>query len=275
MYGSQWPWVELFQALHEYDGADAYDDVLAPWAARQGEERRWLAELAARTAGGRWDAAGDEDLCRLYAAFRVASVLLLRFQVGRADGTDWPGPAVTVEGFHLFFEEMEFRVVDDVGEFHPFFDEIVGVRQAADPAAPLAVVERVWPAVMLGEMMFCRAGCVVSGGAEHVVKDVAEGSKLYWTYRRKDRPYNDLSHGWGSNSQWRTRLRRDYQGPGVFYYNVDGEVSLNGLADDADVDGLGLGAMRELVRHRCMVRTRVDDGDLFPYRYSYVEAIQE
>jgi hypothetical protein len=267
MYGSQRPWVDLFRALHEYDGADVYTDVLERWPEQNAGECRWLAGFSRRTEGS-WDTATEEDLCRLYAAFRVASTLLLRFQVGRADGTDYPGPAISVEGFHLFHEALGFQVPQVAG-FHPFFHEIVGVRQAPAAEAPIAVVEQVWPPLMLGTMMFCRAGSLVTGGTTHIVKEVAERSKLYWTFRRKDRPYGDQSHGWGSNSQWRTRLRRDYQSPPGFHYNIDAEESLN--AATGRVDGLEVPTMVELVRHRCMVQTAVDDSDLYPYRYSYTE----
>jgi hypothetical protein len=260
MYGSQWPWVELYRTLHEYHGADAYADVLEQWPEQNADECRWLAEFSRRT-GGCWSAATDEDLCRLYAAFRVASTLLLRFQVGRADGTDYPGPAISVEGYQRFHESLGFRVPQAAG-FHPFFHEIVGVRQAAVAETPIEIVEQAWPPLMLGSMMFCRAGTIVSGGAAHVVKDVAERSKLYWTFRRKDRPYADQSHGWGSKSQWRTQLRRDYRSPRGFHYNVDAEESLD--AATGSVDEIDVPAMIELVRNRCMIRTAVDDSDLYP-----------
>lgn len=267
MYGSQYPWVELFRALHEYEGKDAYSDVLERWPEENPDECRWLVDFSLRSEGC-WSAATDEDLCRLYAAFRVTSTLLLRFQVGRADGTDYPGPAISVEGYQLFHEALGFRV-PEAPAFHPFFHEIVGVQQAPVSETPIVIEEYVWPPLMLRSMMFCRAGVVVSGGASHVVKEVVERSKLYWTFRRKDRPYEDLSHGWGSNSQWRTQLRRDYQSPPGFHFNIDAKESLNAATDT--VDGIAVAAMVELVRNRCMIRSAVEDSDLCPYRYSYTE----
>lgn len=267
MYGSQSPWIELYQALLEYDGADAYADVLQPWPQQHADECRWLATFSERTDGD-WSRANDDDLCRLYAAFRVTSLLLLRFQDGRIEGDGYAGPAVSVEGFRRFHEALGFRV-PEAGGFHPFFHEIVGVRQAADAHAPIEIVEQAWPALMLRSMMFCRAGCIVSSGTAHVVKEVAERSTLYWTFRRRDRPCQDPSHGWGGNSQWRTRLRRDYQSPSGFHYNVDGDESLNAVA--GGTRGVPVEAMIELVRHRCMIRTALDDHDLYPYPYSYTE----
>lgn len=264
MYETQAPWVTLYHRLMDYDGGDAYADLLAPWAEAHAGERRWVAEVAAR-AGEDWGRDAAEDLCRLYAAFRVASVLLLRFQDG---DRDWEGPPITVDGYSCFHKAMGFRI-PETSRFHPFHHEIVGVRQADDPDAPVDIVEERWPPLMLGEMMFCRGGAVVSAGSNHVVKEIVEGSTLFWAFRRRDRPCADPSHGWGSNSQWRTPLRRDHATPSGFHYNVDGKESLDGRT--GTVDGIPAAAMIEIVRHRCLVRTPVDDPDLHPYPYSFTE----
>lgn len=63
---------------------------------------------------------------------------------------------------------------DEHGRYH----EIVYVHQSSEPEAQIAVVEQIWPPLMLGSMMFCRAGVAVTGGAAHVVKDVAESQRL-------------------------------------------------------------------------------------------------
>lgn len=258
----------MCDALLERDAADAYADILQPWVEQHADERQWLSDFSRRTQAS-WQAATHEDLCRLYAVFRVTSTLLLRFQRGRADGSNYEGPTISVQGYRLFHEAMGFHVPEKAA-FHPFFHEIVEVRQAACAATAIEIAEQRWPALMLGGLMFCRAGCVVAGGADYVVKEVAERSKLYWTFRRKDRECDDQSHGWGHNSQWRTALRRDYRTPSGFHYNVDAKESLSSAGDT--VDGVSLEAMRELVRNRCMIRTKADDSDLYPYRYSDTEA---
>jgi hypothetical protein len=126
---------------------------------------------------------------------------------------------------------------------------------------------------MLVRMMFCRGGCIVSAGAEHVRREIAERSRLYLAFRRRDRPCADPSHGWGGNSRWRTRFRRDYQAAMRFEYNVDGGTSLNGVV--RTVDGIPVAAMIELVRNRCLVRTAMDDSDLYPYPYSCMEPYEQ
>ncbi len=271
MFSSQWPFVELHRSLHEHRGADAYTDLLERWPENNADEVRWIADFQQRT-NDDWTVATDEDLCRLYALFRVTSTLLLRFQSGRADGTDYDGLAITLEGFQLFHEHLGFRV-PHVRKYHPFFHEILSVTQTPDDDSAVQLAKCVWPCLMLGEMVFCRAGCAVVGGSTQVAKDIAETSTLYWTYRRKDRPYNDLSHGWGHNSQWRTAHRRDYRDAGGYHFNVDGRHSLND--PDCVVDDLAVDTMIELVRNRCLIRTRVDDSDLFPYDYSYTEDAEQ
>ena len=102
----------------------------------------------------------------------------------------------------------------------PSFMRIVEVVQSDEPEAPVSLNGIVWSGFMLGSLLFCRAGVKLSGGRNFVRKEIAENSKLYFTFRRKNRPVDDLSHGWGHNSQWRTRFRRDYVDESNFYYNV-------------------------------------------------------
>lgn len=271
MYSTQQPWADLYEALLDHDGADAYADILEPWPARNPDECLWLADDSRRI-DLRWqtkDDEDDEDVCRLYAIFRVASLLLLRFQSSRGEENRYAGPAVTVGQYRRFFETLGFHV-PEAGRFHPFFHEILGVRQSPVAQQPVTIVEQAWPPLMLRNLMFCRAGVVVAGGTDHVVKEIAERSQLYWTFRRRDRPCSDLSHGWGHNSQWRTALRRDYRSAQGFHYNVDGERTLD--ASTGKVDDLDAATLIELVRHRGLVRSAADDSDLFPYAWSYTEA---
>lgn len=266
MYHSQLPWVELYRALQDLSDTDgdAYAALLQPWLAQHADEVRWPLEFTQRTWRD-WSAASAEDLCRLYAMFRVTSLLLLRFQRSGADAEDYAGPPVTAEGFLAFHAALGLRV-PRMPAYHPFFHEIVAVETASDAAANISVIETHWPALMLGDLLYLRAGCVVSAGAQHVVKSVAEHSTLYWTFRRRDRPCRDLSHGWGSNSQWSTALRRDYLTPTACHYNVDGGSALPSPGTTADA-----ALMHELLRHRGLIRTAADDSDLFPYDYTCVE----
>jgi hypothetical protein len=99
---------------------------------------------------------------------------------------------------------------------------------------------------------------------------------LYWAYRRKNRPCRDLSQGWGSNSQWCTRFRLDVETEDTFIYNLDGEFLLNNpTAEEYDeLNEQGFKTTEEaieLVRNRQFIKCTLNDGDLFPYDFKYIE----
>jgi hypothetical protein len=88
----------------------------------------------------------------------------------------------------------------------------------------------------------------------------------------------DLSVGWGSNSQWRTCFRRDYQISGVLFYNVDADgpdaVDLAAPVETWPQDNRPGGSLnpqlsvqqrRELLMHRCFVTGPEPTGDCWPY----------
>src|SRR5262249_44186431 len=97
-------------------------------------------------------------------------------------------------------------------------------------------------------------------------KEIAEQSTLYFAYRRQHRKTNDLSMGWGSNSQWRTSIRRDYQSGRGWIYNVDGKNLLNASTIPEDGrDGLAHEERVELCKNRCFLVTSKEDQDLWPF----------
>jgi hypothetical protein len=162
--------------------------------------------------------------------------------------------------------------------FHPFFHEVVTIQPNAElkPAATAApeptLLEELWPCMMLGDLMFSRAGCVVywKKQAPNIDPEVAPRSMLYWAHRRQSRPTQDLSCGWGGNSQWRTRFRRDYRIADTFHFNVDGKLDALQTDPLTDRDGLSAQERIELLTHRGFVTTRKPDADLWPWddRYS-------
>ncbi|MER5635437.1 hypothetical protein ABT095_00585 [Kitasatospora sp. NPDC002227] len=231
----------LYEALLEQEDGDSWEAVGLPWLARaQGgyqERLRTAAEY-------RKDSAPSVELqCELYALSRVGDLLLEAEAVGLFTGL----------GMTAF----------EGGPFDPFLHEIVEVEQAADPQAPVELIGTVWPGLMLGQLLIRRAGVRVRAGAAHAQRGVADRGMLYWTFRRAHRPVQDLSHGWGHNSQWSTRLRLDYRTPGGDLLNVAGRLSIDGddmlapdhpenLSDAARL--LTAGERRELLRHRCLLR---------------------
>lgn len=212
------------------------------------------------------------DLYDLYAFSRINEFLLLPFQPVTAVGSEWLGPIITLQEYRDFMLSLELAEIEQTG-FHPFFHEIVEVEKSPDSDEPITILETFWPGFMMGAMLFSRAGIKVRGGINHIRKEVAEQSTLYWTYIRRNRPVDDLSHGWGSNSQWRTTFRRDYQTETAFYYNVDEmpETITATLPPSSDEIEMTLLERVELLRYRCFIKTTKSHQDLFPYNDFYVE----
>lgn len=258
----------LYDLLSGKETLPIYWYVLYPWVESHAEHVEWLRAFAARSENT-IPAASSNDLWELYALNRVFETLLLRFQQGRVDGTDYQGPVITTDEYLRFAESMGFQE-HFADSFSPFYHEIVHVEQAADPDQPVSLLTNDWPCLMLGNMVFSRAGTHVSAGRNVLSKEIAETSTLYWAYRRKNRLYTDLSMGWGHNSQWRTEFRRDYCIDNKLHYNVDGKYDLNQvqLAADDDVE-LPRDERIELLLHRCFVKTSKPHDDLWPYDDRY------
>jgi hypothetical protein len=205
----------------------------------------------------------------LYALSRVSDLLLVPFEpvwpalLGDAsgDGVPWqPDVAVTEQELRAWWQALGMSPISEARPFHPFYYEIVAVEQAEDPAEPISVTATIWNGFLLGQMLFSRAGVVVRGGREHIVKEIAETSQLYWTYWRNNRHAEDRSHGWGHNSQWSTDFRRDYVTAEAYHYNVDGNTPLVDAQGQVDTtaltDELSARGAIEIMTHRCLVTQR-------------------
>lgn len=273
------------EALADYltwaslDGARELMDPLQPHRHRNSEQYPYSVEPV--------------DLWDWYALSRVNDVLLLAFQPPPAwdvehDPSDYheylsnvaPGkslphdvPALSGDVYLKFFEALGFEAF--WGEaFSPFHHEVVDVR-IADRAGPCPGVDHVyWPGLKFGEMVFSRAGVRVTCSPSALVPATAERSTLYFAHVRRRRRTEDLSVGWGHNSQWRTEFRRDYEDDEHLYFNVDGAIDLGAelvpgqLGTEIDphpAEDLPLDVRRELLIHRCLVRSPLPDGDLWPY----------
>jgi len=243
-----------------------YSDTLVPWLEANGEAAKsWLQGIAQRP-GNPIPAMADEDLFCLYALSRVNDLLLVNFQPDRGCGG---GPQISLAEYVSFMTALGLRSVEEAA-FSPFFHEIVTVEQDANTGSPIVIRGEYWPSFMLGEMMFSRAGVAVSGGLDHICKEIAENSTMYWAFRRKNRRRNDLSLGWGSNSQWGTCFRRDYRIGENFYFNVDGSNDLSRAQREADRDGLAPHERLELLLHRCFITATVaHHDDCFPFHDTY------
>lgn len=270
----------LFHDLEGYGGTQAYEAVLRPWLPRAREAMAVLGQYgdpAART----WRR-DDPDPCsggdrhrsyscleHLYALSRVSDLLLVPFEPVRPEllgGTEYdrpwqPGAVVMAEQRMAWWQALGMTPIAETQPFHPFYHEIVQVEQVDDPAAPIQVTATRWAGFLLGQLLFARAGVAVRGGRDHIVKEIAETSRLYWTYRRNNRRAVDASHGWGHNSQWGTDFRRDYVTDEAYHYNVDGfidgPIPLLDAAGQVDpaatTEELSARGALEVMRHRCLV----------------------
>ena len=177
--------------------------------------------------GADFPAASHDDLHELYAFSRVHDVLLLTFQKpGQGEyGLSGKPPDLSMADYRTWMTQLGFRELSNA-IYHPFFHEIAGLIEAPDPDAPVELVEERWPGYFAENLLVSRAGWIVRAGRNVLTPGVAERSTLYWSYLRNERPTEDLSLGWGSNSQWATSFRRDYFVNGRLSYNVDGEFDV-------------------------------------------------
>lgn len=169
-----------------------------------------------------------------------------------------------------FFTDIGLTPFEHAEAFSPFHHEIFAVVQ--DPGATSVTLEEVlWPGFWFGDLLFSRAGVRVRAPRHLIDAAVATTSTLYFASRREPRPTSDLSHNWGSNSQWRTSFHRFYSDEDGLHLNWDGEVDIGEdpprrPADQLDDDD-PLDQRRELLLHRCFVRSALprDEDDRFPH----------
>ncbi|MFB4306373.1 hypothetical protein [Actinomadura sp. GTD37] len=169
-----------------------------------------------------------------------------------------------------FFTGIGLTPFEHAEAFSPFHHEIFAVIQ--DPSATRVTLEEVlWPGFWFGDLLFSRAGVRVRAPRHLIDAEVATTSTLYFAYSREPRPTSDLSHGWGSNSQWRTRFHRFYSDKDGLHFNWDGEMDIGADPPTPPADRLGdpdpLDERRELLLHRCFVRSAPphDEDDRFPF----------
>ena len=166
-----------------------------------------------------------------------------------------------------FFAAIGCRPVTEAG-FDPILHEILTCEAAGRPGAPIEVTGQEWPALMIGELVFTRAGVHVRAGSAHAVPGVADRSTLQWEYWRRHRVTSDGSFWWGHNSQWKTAPRRDYVTSCGHVYDFDALFSSflrrmrDPLADEGARHPL-TADQASFIKNRCQLRDNNEPG--FPY----------
>jgi hypothetical protein len=260
-YGLFW---QVTDAPH--DRRPLFDHVLEP---QLEPARRHLRTLESAALYRPDEPVADEVLWDLYALARVKDFLLLglappprHWRTTTENIERDVTRLVSLDQYVAFFSGIGLTVVERPA-FSPIHHEIVSV--VTDEAAPAITIESVaWPGLAFGELIFARAGVRVRASSRDLVTPIAEQSTLYDSYWRSYRPTEDLSRGWGHNSQWRTRLRRDYETASAHHFNVDGNWPVDAPADRSDPD-LSTDERIELLIHRCFVRCDKRHDDRFPY----------
>jgi hypothetical protein len=256
----------LYDELLGYQGTAVFDSVLKPWIEASGALIAPFAHFRRPCIFDPLQNAAETAMWSLYALSRVNDVLLLALQAAAEPRTEGKvGFSLHVDDYAAFFEALGFdKTTRPV--YAAFYHEIVRVDAANNHDTPISIQSVWWPGLVFGDMLFSRSGVTVSAGQNVVNKAVAETSVLYFSHRRLKRHTSDLSIGWGSNSQWRTSFRRDYDSNGMWIYNIDGINALHeSHSAEPDRDGLTPAERIELCRNRCFVVTDKPDADLWPY----------
>ena len=135
---------------------------------------------------------------------------------------------LTIKEYTDFFSNIGMKVSYTNAEFYnPFYHEIVEAiskEKASDKR--IAISCELYPMVMFGHLQFSRAGVRIYAHP-YIDKELAGKSCLYFANRRDNRDFQDLSHGWGHNSQWRTSFIRNYDTEKYWKINVDAQIDLN------------------------------------------------
>ena len=267
---------ELHTKIQEFEGKNLFDEAIEPWLKTDGPvARNWLQDLCKNHIPPQkpWDI---DDSWTLYALSRLIDLLLLSF-TPQPEGTEcWRYSHVTPDELQKFTDALGLETYIR-SNFHPFFHEIVEVEQAADEKMSPAIVKSIWPGLRLGNWIISRSGCKIKSGANHIRKDVAETSTMYWASARNHRATQDLSVGWGSNSQWRTKFRQDCEVDGSLFYNIRNDDQTEEYKEHM-ITELSQDARLELVRHRCFVKFSNEvptaDWDPYPYYLEHTETLK-
>lgn len=241
----------LYEPTLEYSGSDWGRDVFDPWRNRHHPILTALSEAGLPEMASH--VLDDTDLWALYALSRLTDLLILPLQPA-STGPDRSPDGPPRRAYPQFIAGTGTPVAD-VETFHPFLHEIAAVEPSDDPGTLPHITALWWRGLKVGSLQMMRAGVTVRAGSDHLDPTVATTSTMYWASRRRHRPACDLSHGWGSNSLWRTSFRRDYRLPNRLLYNVDAALQPKtehpgGVPFNRDV---------ALLQHRCS--TLVDCGD--------------
>lgn len=261
---------DLYNRILDYAGGNILNELLIYWV-EDNDYRDYLTQSSAQLSNN-INEIPIEISWELYALSRVLDILTLRFQPNNsADSSDWLGPQISVSDYVYFAENLGLKVIEK-NTYHPFYWEIF---EAIEGKSDFQIVDHYFPPLMLENLLIKRGGVKITLNPANFNLEKANTSTIYWTFRRKNRNYQDLSHGWGSNSQWRTSFRFDFETDDSYLYNIEGEIDLN-KPKESDLrflreDNLSLQEAIEVTVNRHSIICEKDETEIFPYEFRFSE----
>ena len=261
---------DLYFKILGFEGKKLYESVLKNWVF-DNEYSNYLSNISNKLQIDKTNLS-QEDIWELYALTRVLDILTLQFQTNNnADGSDWLGSQLSISEY-IEFATLIGLDITTPKLFNTFDCEIIEIQAGK---IDFQISECFFPAVKLKNLMIKRAGMRISLNPANYNLTLINNASIYWTFRRKNRKYLDLSQSWGSNSQWRTDLRLDIETNNSFIYNQKGKFDLNNLTteliEELSQQNLEIQEAIELTKFRHFIKSTKDDTDLFPYDFKYEE----
>lgn len=262
---------DLFEKIQDYEGDDLFNQLLMPWI-KENEFHKFIEQVAQWTADiNQIDNLPNEVIWSLYALSRVLDILTFRFQYNVGEVVDPHDPKITLEEYVTFAQSMGLTV-RHITKYHPFDCEIVKA-ECGEPS--FSLLEPRFPALMLNNLIIKRGGVILAMNPSEYRIDLMNNATIYWAYWRQCRPSQDQSRGWGSNSQWRTDFRFDFECENGFLYNAQGKINISTVNEEASEElrhyDISFAEARELTKYRHFITCTKKDDDLYPYKYKLLE----
>ncbi|MBX3163105.1 MAG: hypothetical protein KF900_01380 [Bacteroidetes bacterium] len=261
---------DLYFKVLDFEDEQLYELVLKNWIIENGY-KNYLSDISNKLQTDKIHLS-QEDIWELYALTCVLDILTLRFQPdNKADGSEWSGSKLSISEYVEFNNLIGLNTITPTS-FGTFDCEILEAHTGEND---FQINECLFPAVKLKNLMLKRAGVKISLNPQNYNLSLINNASIYWTFRRKNRKYFDLSQGWGSDSQWRTDLRLDIETDNSFIYNYNGKLNLNNITaeqlHEIKEQGLEVEEAIELTKYRHFISSTKNGLDLFPYHFKYEE----
>lgn len=228
----------LFKRIYDYRGSRIFEDILLPGADTVRARLQEMQSYARLSESPGTNGSGNRELYELYALSRVLDTVVLAFQakpqkpIYNANWKNFMFGRISLGQFESFLDRCGLEAFR-TQSFYPGLHEIHAASPADTESTDFEIMQSFWPGVRFGELIILREAVGVRASPSTLDAEYAPTAPLLFSYQRAYREARDLSHGWGSNSQWSTSLVRNYRVPSAtdsgfdFYYNVDGEHDLD------------------------------------------------